>query len=389
MIDLLFTGGPILQGDTLAEGLALAVQGDRIAWIGTATDAPCAHRTVDLDGRMLLPGFIDVQVNGGGGVLFNDRQDVTTLGKIAGAHARFGTTGLLPTLISDGPEVFDAGIRAVDEAIAARMPGVLGIHLEGPFLSEARRGIHPGERLARPDSAAVSRLTALKRGKTVITLAPEITGTDFVAALVAGGALVSLGHTEASAAQVQAALAAGARSFTHLFNAMPALVNRDPGPVGAALADRNAWCGLIVDGFHVDPLVLRVALACRPLDRFMLVTDAMALVGDASGAFTFNGESITVERGCPRNHAGVLAGSALDMASAVRNAIDQLNLSLGQAVAMASTAPAAYLGLEQELGLLAKDYRASLVIADAGLAVHQTWIDGNQAFPRTDSELVL
>lgn len=389
MMDVLFSGGPILLGDDLVEGRALAVSDGRISWIGGLADSPPAVRTVNLAGRMLLPGFIDVQVNGGGGVLFNDRQDVATLAVIAAAHARYGTTGLLPTLISDRLDVFEAGIGAVDAAISAGVPGVLGIHLEGPYLNEARRGIHPAEQLARPDPHAVRRLTALRGGKTMITLAPEVTGVGVVAALDAAGVVVSLGHTQANAAQIQSALAAGARGFTHLFNAMPALINRDPGPVGAALADQTAWCGLIVDGYHVDPLVLRIALACRPLDRFMLVTDAMALIGDADGTFTFNGETITVAQGCPRNPDGVLAGSALDMASAVRNAVDQLGLSLPQAVAMASRCPAAFLGLDQELGILAEGYRASLIVAGAGLAVEQTWIDGIQAFSSSESELVL
>lgn len=380
MNDVLFTGGPILLGEELIRGRALTVSGGRITWIGVAQAAPPARRTIDLDGLMLLPGFIDVQVNGGGGILFNSRQDVPTLATIAAAHARFGTTGMLPTLISDCSEVTDAGIRAVDGAIAAGVPGILGIHHEGPYLSKARRGIHPASRLVRPGNRAVQRLTALKSGKTLVTLAPEITGTDFVRDLVASGALVSLGHTEASAAEIEAALDAGASGFTHLFNAMPPLSNRSPGPVGAALLDRKAWCGMIVDGFHVDPMVLRIALACRPLDRFMLVTDAMALVGDEDGQFAFNAETITVKGGCARNPDGVLAGSALDMAGAVRNAISQLGLPLPRAVAMASSAPAAFLGLETEIGTLAPGFRASMVVADPALGIHQTWIDGKQVF---------
>ncbi|HNN56695.1 MAG TPA: N-acetylglucosamine-6-phosphate deacetylase [Novosphingobium sp.] len=383
MNEVLFAGGPILLGDELFKGRALAISSGRITWVGVAHAAPPARRTIDLEGLMLLPGFIDVQVNGGGGILFNSRQDGAGLTAIAAAHARFGTTGMLPTLISDSREVTDAGIRAVDAAIGAGVPGILGIHLEGPFLNKVRRGIHPAGRLVRPGAPAIEHLTALKLGKTLVTLAPEVTGTDFIARLVAKGALVSLGHTEASAAETEAALAAGATGFTHLFNAVPPLSNRNPGPVGAALADRRAWCGLIVDGFHVDPLVLRIALTCRPLDRFMLVTDAMALVGDDNGQFTFNGETITVKGGCARNPEGVLAGSALDMASAVRNAISQLGLPLPRAVAMASSAPAAFLGLENEIGTLAPGFRASMVVADPALGIHQTWIDGKQVFSRS------
>lgn len=380
MMDVLFTGGAMLLGADLLEGQALAVAGERIAWIGPAAEAPPARRFVNLDGRLLLPGFIDVQVNGGGGMLFNDERSVEAIVTIASAHARYGTTGFLPTLISDSLCVINSAVRAVDAAIAAQVPGVLGIHLEGPFLNPARRGIHPAEWLIPPDQGTVSRLASLRSGKTLITLAPEVTGDALIAALVVKGALVSIGHTQATSAQVQSALAAGARGFTHLFNAMPPLINRSPGPVGAALVDQTAWCGLIVDGHHVDPIALRVALACRPLDRFMLITDAMALIGEAGGTFTFNGETITVADGRSLNPAGVLAGSALDMASAVRRARDELGLTLPQAVAMATSSPAAFLGMSNEIGVLAKGYRANLVVADSGLIVHQTWIAGSSVF---------
>ena len=380
MIDTLFANGRVLLASGLAEGQAVAVAAGRIVWIGTEAAAPEAAQRVDLAGGLLLPGFIDVQVNGGGGALFNDTPDVATIATIGRAHARYGTTGFLPTLISDRLHVIDAGIAAVDDAIAAGVPGVLGIHLEGPFINPARRGIHDAAKLARLSSEVLPRLTALHRGRTMMTVAPEMVDPVFLRELVAGGVLVCAGHTEASIEQVRAALADGLRGFTHLFNAMPPLLNRKPGVVGAALEDQHAWCGLIVDGVHVDPVVLRLALKCRPHDRFMLVTDAMPVVGSGADSFELNSETIEVRDGRCLSANGTLAGSALDMAGAVRNAIAMMGLGLGEAVAMASRAPAEFLGLDKELGRIAPGFRASLVVAGEGLVVRETWVDGMRIF---------
>lgn len=389
MIDVLFTNGPVLLSEGLVDGLALGVAAGRIAWIGPSAAAPAAGRTVDLAGRMLLPGFIDVQVNGGGGVLFNDQTDPSAIARIGAAHARFGTTGFLPTLISDRLDVLDAGIEAVDQAIAMGVPGVLGIHLEGPFINPKRRGVHQREHLAELSRELLPRLAAPHGGKTLVTLAPELVDPEWIAALTRMGVVVSAGHTEASVQQIAAAIDAGLTAFTHLFNAMPPLVNRNPGPVGAALADQTAWCGLIVDGFHVDPLVLRLALRCRPTDRFMLVTDAMPSVGSDADSFILHGEKITVNDGRCLDSSGTLAGTSLDMAGAVRNAMSLLGLDLPTAVAMASSNPAALLGIDGELGRIATGMRASLVVAASGMVVEETWIEGKQAFCAADRGLVL
>ncbi|MBU6267560.1 MAG: N-acetylglucosamine-6-phosphate deacetylase [Sphingomonadales bacterium] len=371
---------PTLAGVDRGEGLALAVDGGRIAWIGPERDAPTGRRRVDLGGAMLLPGFIDVQVNGGGGVLFNDTPDPDAIAAIARAHYQYGTTGLLPTLISDSLDVVDAGITAVRAAIARKVPGVLGIHIEGPFLNPARKGIHDAALLARPTLDVIPRLAALRNGRTLVTLAPEMVPPGFVAALAAAGVIVSAGHSQASLAETRAALADGMTGFTHLFNAMPPMLNRDPGVVGAALDDQSAWCGLIVDGIHVDPAVLRIALRCRPHDRFLLVTDAMPVVGSPLTEFRLNGMAIDARDGRCIGPGGTLAGSALDMASAVRNAAAWLGLSLPQAVAMASANPAAFLGLSETCGTLAVGRLADLVIADEGVLVRQTWIAGTPVF---------
>lgn len=378
MIATLFHGGmlPTLGG----EGLALGVDQGRIVWIGAVSEAPAAQRRVDLDGAMLLPGFIDVQVNGGGGVLFNDAPDADAVAAIARAHYQFGTTGMLPTLISDGLDVVDAGIAAVEAAIARGVPGVLGIHVEGPFLNPARKGIHDAAALVRPTLEVVPRLAALRGGKTLVTLAPEMVPEGFIAALVALGVVVSAGHSEAKLHDLRAAKAQGLSGFTHLFNAMPPMLNRDPGMVGAALSDPTAWCGIIVDGVHVDPEVLRIALRCRPLDRFMLVTDAMPVVGAPLEGFRLNGVEIDARDGRCVGPGGTLAGSSLDMATAVRNAIGLLGLPLPAAVAMAGACPAAFLGLAETRGTLAIGHQADLVVADPDLLVRQTWIGGACVF---------
>ena len=272
----------VLGDDGLVDGRCVLLEGARILDVVAESDPRCqtAERR-DLGGRLLLPGFIDSQVNGGGGVLFNDAPSVAAIRAIGAAHRRFGTTGFLPTLISDDLDTIGRGIAAVQASLDAGMPGVLGIHIEGPFLNWARRGVHDSKHLRLLDTSLVSLLSRLRGGRTVVTLAPEMTTPDMVAQLAAGGVLVSAGHSEASYAETTAAIAHGLRGFTHLFNAMARLEPREPGIVGAALYDENTWCGIIVDGHHVDPVMLKLALRCKRHDRFMLVTDAMPIVGSA------------------------------------------------------------------------------------------------------------
>ena len=333
-------------------------------------------RAYDLKGALLLPGFIDTQVNGGGGVLFNDCPTVEGIRRIGAAHRRFGTTGFLPTLISDDLDVVAAGIAAVDAAVAAGIPGLLGIHIEGPFLSRRKPGVHSPDRFRVPDASAVDLLTSLKHGVTLATLAPEVTTPALLAQLHQAGIIVSAGHTDATFADIKAALCAGVTGFTHLFNAMSPLTSREPGAVGAALNDPDSWCGIIVDGHHVDPAVLRIALRAKRHDRFMLVTDAMPCVGTTERSFLLQGRRITVRDGYCVDDQGTLAGTALTMADAVRNTVRLLELPLPEAARMASTHPATFLGLSGELGSIEADRRACFVAADDDLNVLNTWIDG-------------
>jgi N-acetylglucosamine-6-phosphate deacetylase len=380
---LVLTGGRLMLDDGLAEGRALVVEQGRIRAILPAGEAKAlGGRAIDLDGGLLLPGFIDTQVNGGGGALFNDDPSPETLRRIAEAHRRYGATSLLPTVISDELHVLDAAIRATDEAIAQGIPGVIGIHVEGPFISVDRKGVHDGAKVRVLDREAVALLTSLKTGKTVVTLAPETTEPRLIRGLVEAGVIVSIGHTDGAYADIRMALDCGASGFTHLFNAMSPMQNRAPGAVGAALENLTAWCGIIVDGRHVDPVVLKIALRTRPHNRFMLLTDAMPTVGSADKRFVLQGREIVVEDGVCVAPDGTLAGSDLDMAGAVRNAVSMLELGLAEASRMASRYPAEFLGLGHELGRIAPGYRANLVLMDDDLQVRETWIDGR---PSTDS----
>lgn len=366
----------VLADDALHDDLAVVIEDDRIAMVCDATALPpgCAQR--DLGGCTLLPGFVDVQVNGGGGVLFNNAPTVDTLRRIAEAHRRFGTTGLLPTLISDDVAVMRAAIAAVREAIATGVPGILGIHLEGPYLAAVRKGTHDAGRFRVPDEDEIALAASLDNGVTLLTLAPECVPDATLRTFAARGVVLCAGHTAATYEQTRAGLDAGIRGFTHLYNAMTPLQGREPGVVGAALEDRDSWCGIIVDGHHVHAAALRVALAAKPRGKLVLVTDAMPPVGADDPSYTLYGETITVQDGVLRNAAGALAGSALDMASAVRNTVAWLGVTLEEAARMASTYPAEWIGQGDRLGRIAPGYRADLVLLDDDMRVIETWIGG-------------
>jgi N-acetylglucosamine-6-phosphate deacetylase len=369
--------GRVMLDAGLVEGRSVLLEGDRIVDVVRDTDPRIRHAVRrDLRGSLLLPRFIDTQVTGGGGVLFNDDPSVEAIRAIGAAHRRFGTTGFLPTLISDDLDVVAHAVAAVKAAMDARVPGVLGIHIEGPFLNVERKGVHDPAKLRGLDDSAVGLLTSLKNGKTLVTLAPEVTTSEIIRRLSAAGVRVSAGHTNATYEQISLALRNGLTGFTHLFNAMSQLTGREPGVVGAALDHADSWCGLIVDGHHVAPVVMRLALRCKRRDRFMIVTDGMPSIGTTDTSFDLQGRSISVRDGLLLDEKGRLAGSHTDMAQAVRNAVDMLAINLPEAIHMATRNPAAFLGLEAELGRIAAGYRANLVLADEKLRVLDTWIDG-------------
>lgn len=375
MAALALAGARVFDGTRLVDGHAVVVAGPRIVAVVPERDLAGGLATRRVDG-LIAPGFIDIQVNGGGGVLFNDRRTVEGIAAIGAAHRRFGTTGFLPTLITDSRAHMAEAVAAAGAAIRAGVPGILGIHLEGPFLNPERKGVHDPALMRPIEEEDIAIVSSLGVGRTLVTLAPEKVPLAVIARLVKAGLILSAGHTAADYDTIVAARAAGLTGFTHLFNAMPPLAGRAPGPVGAALDDPGSWCGLIVDLHHVAAVSLRVAIAARGWQRMMLVTDAMPSVGSDEASFDLLGRTITRRDGKLTTDDGTIAGSDLDMASAVRNCVHHLGLPLEAALHMASRAPAEFLGLGDELGRIAPGYRASLVLLDDDLGAVATWVDG-------------
>lgn len=368
--------GRVLTDKGFEEGLVVRIDGPRIAGVERRKNTRSRGKTIDLDGRLLLPGFVDAQVNGGGGVLFNDRPSVESIAEIGRVHRQFGTTAFLPTLVSDELPVVLEAIRATRDAITAGVPGVLGIHIEGPFLNRDRRGIHDAGKIRSLDDEAFELLTTPTGGKTLLTLAPEMTTPAMIRKLTQAGVIVSAGHSDATYQDIRTALDNGLSGFTHLFNAMSQLTVREPGVVGAALEDEQSWCSIIADGHHVHPSVLRMALRAKRADRFFLVTDAMPSVGTDLKSFNLLGKRITVRDGYCTDEDGTLAGSNMDMGTAVRNSIRLLNLGLPDAVRMASQYPARFLSVDEDHGRIAPGHRANFVITDDALLDFEVRIDG-------------
>ncbi len=367
----------LFDGEGFRDGCAVLIAGERIACVTPASEAP-SDASVEIVPGLLAPGFIDVQVNGGGGVLLNDDPSPAAMATIAAAHRRYGTTGLLPTLITDSREKMAAALRAAEAAIAAKTPGVLGVHLEGPFLNPARKGVHDPAFMRAPDEADIELLTSAAAGVILVTLAPERVPPGSISRLSSAGLRIAAGHTEATAEELERALAEGLTGYTHLFNAMPPMAGRAPGPVGAALSERSTFCGVIADLHHVAAPSLRAAIAAKGPERTMLVTDAMSTVGAEMTEFVLQGRRILRAGGRLTTEDGTLAGSDLDMATAVRNAVRVLGAPLADALAMASRTPARFLGLEGTLGLVADGYAADLVALDENIEVTATWIGGQR-----------
>jgi N-acetylglucosamine-6-phosphate deacetylase len=366
----------VFDGTMLHHDRAVVIEASRIRALTSRNELPAAIPSHHLPrGAWLAPGFIDTQVNGGGDVLFNDEPSARGIAAIAAAHRRFGTTAMLPTLLSDTREKMRAARNAI-EAAAGVDPSVIGLHFEGPFLSPEKAGVHDRGMLRRPEPGDVDLLAPLRNGVSLVTLALEQVPAGFIAKLAGAGVRVSLGHSMATYVQTRAALSEGMTGFTHLFNAMRPLASREPGPIVAALEESGAWFGMIADGEHVAPAMLRLAL--RGAGQPMLVTDAMPPVGGSSASFRLYGQRVTVRDGRCTTADGTLAGSVLDMASAVRNCVRLLGLPLAEALPLATTAPAAFLGIDGWLGRLAPGYRADMVALDPDTVdVLATWVAGS------------
>jgi len=377
------TGARLFDGVEWHDGCALVIEAGRVKAIVASADVPADAERIDAHGMLLVPGFIDLQVNGGGGALLNEEPSVEGIRQICSAHAKFGTTALLPTLITDTREVRSATIKAGLDAKAARVPGFLGLHLEGPHLAVARKGAHDPKLIRPMDDADLAEMLdcAKALGVLMVTVAPENATREQVRALADAGVVVSLGHTDVGYETAVAYARAGARTVTHLFNAMSGLGHREPGVVGAALATGTLHAGLIADGYHVEPASMGVALRAKTgPGQIFLVTDAMSPIGTDMTSFQLNGREILREGGRLTLADGTLAGADIDMLSSVRFVHEKLGLPVEEALRMASAYPADAMGLATHKGRLKAGADADFVLLTPELGMGSTWIGGVQVY---------
>lgn len=380
------TNARVVTPEAIREDLAICVRGGRIVDL-VPQDQVGDAQIIDLLGQYLLPGFIDTQVNGGGGRLFNDEPTAETVKVLTRAHARFGTTGLMATLVSDDLSVVERGRVAVDEALRSGDRTVVGLHIEGPFINTERRGVHDAAKIRQLTTAIANRLQPLDNGPTLITVAPETVEPGTIRALVDKGFIVAAGHSAARYDDIAAAVDEGLTGFTHLYNAMSQLTVREAGVVGAALDLEQTWAGLIADGVHVADASARIALRCKGPDRLMLVTDAMPPVGTDMATFELLGETVDVANGICRDRRGALAGSCLDMAMAVRRMMAMTGCDLVAAATMAASTPARFLGLERERGAIRPGLAADFAILDRDLRPVATITGGLTAWSKNEDPL--
>ena len=374
-------GARIFTGSEFLQNYALVVAGDTIEALVPEAELAADIVRKPMAGGVVAPGFIDLQVNGGGGAFFTNDTSVNAIQTMLDGHRPTGTTSLLPTLISDTREVHQAGVKAVAEAIAAGIKGVLGVHVEGPFFSMARRGAHNENYIRTMEQADIDWLVNSLKGqhpfKLMLTLAPEHAAPGQIAQLTGAGVVVCAGHTDAHYEQVVAALNEGLSGFTHLYNAMRPTTGREPGVVGAALEDANSWCGIIIDTYHVHAASARIAYAAKPKGKMYLVTDAMSTVGSPEKSFQIYGETIYEKDGCLVNGEGRLAGSAIGMIDAVRLNTQWVGVDLAESLRMASLYPAQFMQVDDYLGRIVPGYRADLVHFSEDYRVTATWVAGD------------
>lgn len=370
-----FVGATIFDGHKRHENSALLTDDGSVSKIVSVKDIPSGTETVSLSGGLLAPGFVDLQVNGGGGVLLNEQPDVAGIETICAAHAQFGTTSLLPTLITDNIDVTHRAVAAGIEAAKQVITGFIGLHLEGPHLSVARKGAHDAglvRAMCREDLEFLTKSRA-SLPHLMTTVAPESVSNEQISELTDAGVMISLGHTAADYETAVNAASSGARAVTHLFNAMSPLTHREPGLVGAALETGSVSVGIIADGIHVHPAAISIALAAKKgPGKIFLVTDAMSTIGTDQKSFTLNGRTITREGGKLILEDGTLAGADLDMISAVRFMANSVGIGVDEALRMAALYPALCIG-DDTIGHLQTGATANMVHLDDDLAIQSVW----------------
>ncbi|WP_328804088.1 N-acetylglucosamine-6-phosphate deacetylase [Roseibium aggregatum] len=369
----------IFDGTNLQEGMALLVEGSRVAGLVPGAEVPRDHEKIDLGDGILSPGLIDLQVNGGGGLMLGEIESLEDLAVICRAHVGLGTTALLPTLITDTPENTLRVLEIAGIAAREKVPGFAGLHLEGPHLDPSRKGAHDA-RLIRPMAARdldAYLEAARAMPSLMMTVAPEAVSRDQIRSLTEAGVIVSLGHSNATYDAVYASVEAGATCITHLYNAMSPLAHRDPGMVGAALNIGQLHAGLIADGVHVDPAAVEIALrAKKGPGAIFLVTDAMAVAGTGRTEFSLGGRRILRANGRLTLENGTLAGADITLPAALRFLQEQVGVSLETVLRMATSLPAATIGRQDELGCLVSGARADFVQFSSDGSVRSVWLGG-------------
>ena len=370
-------GSQIFCGERFYDDHALLVEGKSIVDIVDKNNTPDNFNKIELDQGILAPGFIDLQVNGGGGVLFNNSPNKESLNTIIKAHQFFGTTSVMPTVISDSLEVLEQCIKTVTEEIKNNS-SLLGIHIEGPFFNTKYRGVHQKQYISTINSDYLNLFESLKGFPVMLTLAPECISSKELKHLTSLGIKTLAGHSDASYDELDDAIKNGLDGFTHLFNAMGQISAREPGVVGSALHFENTFASIIVDLHHVHPSLIQLAYQLKPTGKLFFISDSMATINHGKPSFELYDEVVNESDGRLVNSEGKLAGSSITQIDAVKNAYQKCNIPLNQALAMASRYPAEYLGIENHLGSLKPGYRADLVHFDSNFKVHNAWVSGKQ-----------
>jgi len=375
-------GADIFDGEQFLQDHCVIIENGKITQLVYTAELPDGIALQKLNGGTLAPGFIDLQVNGGGGILLNSNLSKEAVDTMTAAHRGSGTTGLLPTILSDTRDNQQAGVNAVQESLANGNSSILGVHIEGPFFELSKRGAHSASMIRTPGADDINWLSDIEMPSIIVTLAPEHTQAGQIRQLTDAGIHVCAGHTNASYQEVLDAIDEGLQGFTHLFNAMNPITGREPGTVGAALDSDTTWVGIIADGHHVHPANIRIAHKAKPAGKVLLVTDAMATVGSLDKYFEIYGERIEEKEGRLINSQGVLAGSAIGMIDAVRFATETAGIPLQECLRMAALYPAEFLQRADELGRIASGFRADMVHFDNNFTVQETWVAGHSSDPK-------
>ncbi|WP_314137763.1 N-acetylglucosamine-6-phosphate deacetylase [Buttiauxella noackiae] len=374
------THGRIYTGHEILDDHAVVIANGLIERVCPRSDLPAGIETRDVGGAIIAPGFIDVQLNGCGGVQFNDSADavtVETLEIMQKANESSGCTSYLPTLITSSDELMKQGVKVMREYLAKYQHQALGLHLEGPWLNMVKKGTHNPSFVRKPDADLVDFLCQNADVITKVTLAPEMVEPEVIGKLVAAGIIVSAGHSNATAKEAKRGFRAGITFATHLFNAMPYITGREPGLAGAIFDEPDVYCGIIADGLHVDYANIRTAKKVKG-DKLCLVTDATAPAGANIDEFIFAGKTIYYRDGLCVDENGTLSGSALTMIEGVCNLVEHAGIALDEVLRMATLYPARAMGVEQQLGTIEAGKVANLTTFTRDFKITKTFVNGNE-----------